>query len=76
MGLFIPSGFAHAYFSFDDENIIYYKLDNYYAPKFESGIIYNDPAIKVKWPKKKLIVSKKDKNLLSLNEFKKKIKYI
>ena len=76
LGLFIPSGFAHAYFSFDDENIIYYKLDNYYAPKFESGIIYNDPAIKVKWPKKKLIVSKKDKNLLSLNEFKKKIKYI
>ena len=76
LGLFIPSGFAHAYFSFDDENIIYYKLDNYYAPRFESGIIYNDPAIKVKWPKKKLIVSKKDKNLLSLNEFKKKIKYI
>ena len=40
LGLFIPAGFAHAYYSY--ENIIYYKLDNYYAPKYENGIIYND----------------------------------
>ena len=43
----------HAYYSYEKENIIYYKLDNYYAPKYESGIIYNDTSIKVKWPKKK-----------------------
>ena len=42
IGLFIPAGFAHAYYSFEKENIIYYKLDNYYAPKFENGILYND----------------------------------
>ena len=76
LGLYIPSGFAHAYYSFDNENIIYYKLDNYYAPKFESGIIYNDPYIKFKWPKKNLIVSMKDKKLPSFKEFKKKIKYV
>ena len=35
LGLFIPAGFAHAYYSYDKENIIYYKLDNYYNPKFE-----------------------------------------
>ena len=29
LGLFIPAGFAHAYYSFEKENIIYYKLDNY-----------------------------------------------
>ena len=39
LGLFIPSGFAHAYYSYDKENIIYYKLNNYYNPKYESGII-------------------------------------
>ena len=33
LGLFIPAGFAHAYYSYEKENIIYYKLDNYYAPK-------------------------------------------
>ena len=36
IGLFIPRGFAHAYLSIDKENIIYYKLDNYYNPKFEN----------------------------------------
>ena len=72
IGLFIPAGFAHAYYSYDKENVIYYKLDNYYAPKYENGIIYNDPIVKIKWPKKKLIVSSKDKKLLSFNEFREK----
>ena len=57
LGLHIPAGFAHAYYSYDKENIIYYKLNNYYAPKYESGIVYNDKIINVKWPKKKVIVS-------------------
>ena len=74
LGLYIPAGFAHAYYSYDKENIIYYKLDNYYAPKFESGIIYNDPTLKIKWPKKKMKVSQKDKKLLTITEFKKKFK--
>ena len=74
LGLFIPAGFAHAYYSYEKENIIYYKLDNYYAPKFESGIIYNDKNIKINWPRKKMIVSKKDKSLPSFKDFKKKIK--
>ena len=74
MGLFIPSGFAHAYYSFDKENIIYYKLDNYYKPQFESGIIYNDPSLKIRWPKKKMKVSQKDKKLLTIKEFIKRFK--
>tara|TARA_B100002019_G_C21187659_1_gene557092 strand:+ start:136 stop:669 length:534 start_codon:yes stop_codon:yes gene_type:complete len=69
LGLYIPAGFAHAYYSIDNLNIIYYKLDNYYAPKYESGIVYNDPIIKIKWPKKKFLVSKKDKKLNSFKQF-------
>lgn len=72
LGLYIPEGFAHAYYSYDKENIIYYKLNNYYAPKHESGVIYNDNDINIKWPKNKLIVSEKDKNLPTLKEFSKK----
>ena len=67
--LFIPKGFAHAYFSYDAENIIYYKLDNFYKPKFEDGIIFNDKKLKIKWPKLKVIISKKDKKLRSLKDF-------
>jgi len=76
LGLFIPAGFAHAYYSYDKENIIYYKLDNYYNPKFESGIIFSDPKLNLKIPIKNLKVSKKDKKLMTLDQFKRNIKYI
>ncbi len=74
LGLFIPSGFAHAYYSYEKENIIYYKLDNYYAPNYENGIIYNDKYVRINWPRKKMVVSKKDKKLLSFKQFKQKFK--
>ena len=67
--LFIPKGFGHAYFSFENENIIYYKLDNFYKPKYENGIIFNDDMLKIKWPKRKLIVSEKDKKLNTFENF-------
>ena len=76
LGLFIPAGFAHAYYSFQKENIIYYKSDNYYSPKFESGIVYNDTDIKINWPRKNMLISKKDKNIKSFKEFKKIYKYL
>ena len=69
LGLLIPAGFAHAYYSYENLNIIYYKLTNYYKPQFEDGIIYNDKSLNIKWPKKKLIVSKKDKKLNSFKSF-------
>jgi dTDP-4-dehydrorhamnose 3,5-epimerase len=73
LSLYVPKGFAHAYYSYEKENIIYYKLDNFYAPKYEYGIVYNDKSLKIKWPKK-IITSEKDKKLLTFNEFKKKFK--
>ena len=72
LGLFIPEGFAHAYYSYDNLNIIYYKLTDYYKPKFESGIIWNDKKLKVNWPKQKVILSIKDKKLKTFDHFKKK----
>ena len=47
LGLYVPKGFAHAYYSYEKENIIYYKLDDFYAPKYEFGIIYNDKDLKI-----------------------------
>ena len=68
--LIIPRGFAHAYYSFEKENIIYYKLNNYYKPEFESGIIFNDKKLKIRWPNnKKFKISKKDKALNSFAQF-------
>ena len=69
--LYIPEGFAHAYYSLSKLNIIYYKLSNYYHPEYEDGIIWNDVLVKNKWPTNKPIVSNKDKKLKSFSEFKK-----
>ena len=74
--LYIPRGFAHAYYSYDSENIIYYKLDNFYKPKYESGIIYNDKKLKVKWPNRTKIVSLKDNNLKSFKDFTLRYKFL
>ena len=74
--LYIPRGFAHAYFSYNNENIIYYKLDNYYNPKFEDGINSLDKKLKIKWPKKNYLISKKDKKLNSFSNFIKKYNHL
>ncbi|MDC0529954.1 dTDP-4-dehydrorhamnose 3,5-epimerase family protein [Pelagibacteraceae bacterium] len=69
LSLYIPEGFAHAYYSYDKINIVYYKLSNYYKPQFESGINLLDKNLKLKWPKKRFNISKKDKKLISFNKF-------
>ena len=61
MSLYIPEGFAHAYYSYSKLNIIYYKLSNYYKPEFENGIIWNDKKFKIKWPVKNPTLSERDK---------------
>ena len=70
LALFIPEGFAHAYYSYEKENIIYYKLSNYYQPNFEDGILTTDKKILNIWPKGKKIISLKDKKLKTFEEFK------
>ena len=45
-------------------------------PKFENGINLMDKTFKKKWPKKKFLISKKDKNLMTMKEFVKKYKYL
>ena len=69
LGLYIPKGFAHAYYSFEKINIVYYKLTNHYHPEFESGINVMDSKLKIKWPKTKCIISKKDKKLMTFQNF-------
>ena len=76
LSLYIPEGFAHAYYSYEKINIIYYKLTNYYMPKFEDGINLMDETLKIVWPKKKYNISKKDKNLQSYKEFCKLYKFL
>ena len=76
LGLYVPAGFAHSYMTLEKSNLVYYKLSNYYKPEFESGIIWNDRDLKINWPNKKPIISKKDRNLPTFENFQKKFKYL
>ena len=69
LSLYIPEGFAHAYYSHDKLNVVYYKLTNYYKPRYEDGINLMDNSLKIKWPKKNFTISQKDKKLGSLEKF-------
>ena len=70
--IFIPPGFAHGFLAKEKENIVHYYNTNYRSPKHEIGILWNDPLLKIKWPIKKPILSKKDKINLTLKQFLKK----
>ena len=76
LSLFIPKGFAHAYYSYGKINIVYYKLTNYYKPEFESGINLMDKEFKIKWPKKNFNISKKDSELKDFRDFCDRYKFL
>lgn len=61
--VFIPRGFAHGYAVLSDEAIFTYKCDNYYAPKSEGAIAWNDSTLAIDWqiPAEDVILSEKDK---------------
>ena len=69
--LLIPAGFAHGFYTLTDKAIIHYKCSKYRHAKSEIGILWKDKDLKIKWPAKKFIISKKDKKNISFTEFKK-----
>tara|TARA_Y100000815_G_scaffold109364_1_gene97948 strand:- start:40 stop:567 length:528 start_codon:yes stop_codon:yes gene_type:complete len=69
--IFIPAGFAHGFLALKKENIIYYTCTNYRSAKHEVGILWNDKDLKIKWPIKNPVISKKDKKNIKFIEFKK-----
>ena len=67
--LFIPAGFAHGFCGLKNDNLVLYGFTNYRSKKDELGIAWNDEILKIKWPIKKPIISKNDKNNLSFKKF-------
>lgn len=70
--LYVPAGFAHGFYTLDKENYVIYSCTKYRDSKNELGILYCDKDLNIKWPKKKAIISAKDKTNISLVDYKKK----
>ena len=69
--LFVPKGFAHGFQVLSHEAIVNYKVDEYYNSDSDSGIIWNDKDLLIKWNNDiEPILSEKDLNLKSFKNLK------
>ena len=67
--LWVPEGFAHGFYVTSDEAEFVYKCTDYYNPKSECSIIWNDPDIGIDWPLVNApTLSEKDKSATRMKE--------
>lgn len=70
--LLIPKGFAHGFSVLSEKAVVFYKCDEFYAPEYDAGVIYNDPDLNIDWkiPADKALLSVKDSKLPLFKEAK------
>ena len=67
--IYIPPGFAHGFQALEKDNYVIYSCSRYRDKNSEISINCNDKDLNIKWPINKKILSKKDKNAMSFNEY-------
>ena len=69
--MFIPAGLAHGFCTLEPNTEIAYKVDAYYAPECDSGLIWNDPVLGINWPvaPEDVVLSERDGGLGRFSQF-------
>ena len=60
--LYVPEGFAHGFQTLEDNTEATYQVSEFYAPGYEQGVRYNDPAFAIQWPLEVQVISDKDRS--------------
>lgn len=66
--LYIPEGFAHGFCVTGESAVVSYKCTDFYNPRAEGGVLWNDPEIGIRWPILAPILSPRDAAHLSLRK--------
>jgi dTDP-4-dehydrorhamnose 3,5-epimerase len=69
--VWIPTGFAHGFYVMSEWSEVIYKTTDYYAPEWECTLLWNDPALGIKWPllnERAPVLSEKDSRGRLLSE--------
>lgn len=67
--VWIPAGFAHGFLVTSEFAEVEYKVTDFWSPRFERCVLWNDPQLAIPWPTHGLpILSEKDMNGLPLSE--------
>ena len=63
--LLVPKGFAHGFAVLSETAVVQYKCDQFYSPENESGVLYSDSDLGIRWqiPEDKQLLSEKDQKL-------------
>lgn len=67
--LYVPKGFAHGFLTLEDNTVFNYKCTDYYAQKSESGIMWNDPDLRINWGVNEPLLSEKDQHYANFSNF-------
>lgn len=67
--LLIPAGLAHGYMTLESDTDFLYKVDRFYSPEHDGGILCDDPDLGIAWPAISPILSEKDTRLPRLKDF-------
>jgi dTDP-4-dehydrorhamnose 3,5-epimerase len=60
--IWIPKGFAHGFYTLSEAADVAYKVSDFYAPKHERTLVWNDPDVGIRWPLRgEPILSDKDR---------------